>query len=63
MPYKGITKDTCKINDELVKNKNVILVDDIYTKNTSVIEDCIQLLLDNGTKCVILYATERAKGV
>lgn len=55
MPYKGITKDTCDIDKSKIKDKNIVLVDDIYTKNVCVAEDCIQTLLDCGAKSVILY--------
>ena len=55
MPYKGITKDTCDIDKSKIKDKNIVLVDDIYTKNVYVAEDCIQTLLDCGAKSVILY--------
>lgn len=53
-PYKGITKETCNISSEL-KDKNVILVDDVYTRNKDIDEDAIQALLDLGAKTVVLY--------
>ena len=53
-PYPGITKDTCRLNENIV-NKNVILIDDIYTVGVGVDEDCVQFLLDNGAASVILY--------
>ena len=55
MPYPGITKDTCKISDE-VKGKDILLIDDIYTKSINIDEDAIQALLDNGAKSVIFYS-------
>ncbi len=55
-PYPGITVDTCEINMNKIMNKNIILVDDIYTRNVNVDEDCIQALLDNGAKEVIFYS-------
>ena len=54
MPYPGITNDTCHLNGS-ISGRNVILVDDIYTKTVNVDEDCCQFLLDNGAKSVILY--------
>jgi len=39
-----------------IKNKDIILVDDIYTISANVDEDCIQFLLDNGARTVIFYA-------
>ncbi len=53
-PYSGITKDTCKLDGDIV-GKNIILIDDIYTKEIGIDEDCIQFLLDNGAADVILY--------
>lgn len=60
-PYVGITKDTCEINKNLIKDKNIVLVDDIYTENVNTIEDCIQTLLDMEAKCVILYVIARTR--
>lgn len=50
MPYKGITKDTCEINKSLIFEKDIVLVDDIYTEGVFVAEDCIQTLFDFGVK-------------
>ncbi|BFU60430.1 MULTISPECIES: hypothetical protein [Rodentibacter] len=55
MPYVGITKDTCYIDNE-VFGKNIILIDDIYTKTANIDEDCIQALLDKGAKTVVFFA-------
>jgi len=55
MPYPGITNDTCKIFDE-VKGKDILLIDDIYTKTINIDEDAIQALLDKGAKSVIFYS-------
>lgn len=41
LPYPGIAKDTCEIDGSYFHGKDVIWVDDIYTKNTNVAEDCI----------------------
>lgn len=54
-PYVGITKDTCRIDKDMIQGKTIILVDDIYTKSVNVIEDCIQALLDNGAYAVFVY--------
>lgn len=54
MPYPGITNDTCHLSGS-VSGRNVILVDDIYTKTVDIDEDCCQFLLDNGAKSVTLY--------
>jgi hypothetical protein len=55
MPYLGITKETCTISKE-VRSKNILLVDDLYTKTVNVDEDAIQALLDSGAQSVIFYA-------
>jgi phosphotransferase system IIB component len=61
-PYRGITKDTCQIDESIIKGKIILLIDDIYTKKVNIDEDCIQALFDKGAKDVIFYAiafTER----
>ena len=60
-PYKGITKATCHINADMVRDKVVILVDDIYTPKVNVDEDCAQAILDAGAKRVILYVIGRTQ--
>lgn len=55
-PYPGIAKETCTIDRSLIEGKNIILVDDVYTKQTNIDEDCIQALFDNGAKNVVFYA-------
>ncbi len=57
-PYVGITKDTCTISEQ-VRGKDILLIDDIYTKTIDIDEDAIQALLDNGAKSVIFYAVGR----
>lgn len=57
-PYPGITNDTCEISQD-VRNKNILLIDDIYTKTINIDEDCIQALLDKGAKSVILYTVAK----
>lgn len=55
MPYAGITNDTCNISNE-VKDKNILLIDDLYTKTVNIDEDCIQALYDKGAKNVYFYS-------
>lgn len=55
LPYPGITKDTCTISDN-VKNKDILLIDDLYTKSVNIDEDAIQALLDKGANSVIFYS-------
>lgn len=61
-PYLGITKDTCKFNINYIKGKDIILVDDIFTEQVYVDDDCIQTLLNLGAKSVILYAVAKTRG-
>ena len=55
MPYPGITKETCTISDKVI-GKDILLIDDLYTKTVNIDEDAIQALLDKGVKSVIFYA-------
>lgn len=54
-PYIGITKDTCAISDS-VSGKDILLIDDLYTKTVNIDEDCIQALFDKGARSVIFYS-------
>lgn len=55
LPYVGITNATCNISDS-VNGKDILLIDDIYTKTVNIDEDAIQALLDKGAKSVAFYA-------
>jgi len=55
-PYPGITVATCEIDKSRIMNQNIILIDDIYTRNVNIDEDCIQALFDNGANKVIFYS-------
>ena len=55
MPYIGISQDTCYISQN-VKGKNILLIDDLYTKTVNIDEDMIQALLNSGAKSVKFYA-------
>ena len=61
MPYEGISKDTCEFKLGFFKQKNVILVDDVYTKDVNIAEDFIQTLFDFGAKSVILYVVAKTR--
>ncbi|MDG6895977.1 phosphoribosyltransferase [Volucribacter amazonae] len=54
LPYPGISKDTCIFSED-IKGKNIILIDDLYTKTINIIEDMVQSLLDHGAKNVIVF--------
>lgn len=55
LPYPEITKETCTISPQ-VKGKDILLIDDLYTKSVNIDEDAIQALLDNGANSVIFYS-------
>lgn len=55
LPYPGITKKTCTISEQ-VNGKDILLIDDLYTKSVNIDEDAIQALLDNGAKSVTFYS-------
>jgi hypothetical protein len=44
LPYIGITNATCNISDDVI-GKDILLIDDIYTKTVNIDEDAIQSLL------------------
>ena len=52
--YCGITKETCNFSN--IRGKNILLVDDLYTKTVCIDEDAIQALYDNGANNVIFYS-------
>ena len=55
LPYRGITKETCHISNA-VRGKDVLLIDDLYTKTVNIDEDAIQALIDNGASSVVFYS-------
>lgn len=57
-PYPGITKDTCRISSA-VRDKDILLIDDVYTKSINIVEDVIQTLLDEGARSVVFYCVGR----
>lgn len=60
LPYPGITKDTCNISENII-GKDILLIDDVYTKSVNIDEDAIQALLDKGAKTLIFYAVGKTK--
>jgi hypothetical protein len=55
MPYVGITRDTCTISPN-VNGKNILLIDDLYTKTINIDEDAIQSLFYKGARNIYFYA-------
>lgn len=54
-PYPGITRATCNISVN-VRGKNIILIDDLYTRTVNIDEDAAQALIDNGANSVVFYS-------
>lgn len=54
-PYVGITNATCNISNNVI-GKDILLIDDIYTKTVNIDEDAIQALISKGAKSVSFYA-------
>ncbi len=55
LPYVGITNDTCNISNDVI-GKDILLIDDIYTRTVNIDEDAIQALLEKGANSVSFYA-------
>ena len=55
MPYPGIASDTCNFSAH-IRGRDILLVDDIYTKTVNIDEDMAQALFANGARSVVLYA-------
>lgn len=55
MPYPGITNDTCTLSDDII-GKDILLIDDLYTKTVNIDEDCLQALIDKGARNVLFYS-------
>lgn len=51
----GITQNTCHISTN-VRGRDILLIDDLYTRTVNVDEDAIQALFDNGANNVIFYS-------
>jgi hypothetical protein len=55
LPYPGITKETCTISVQ-VNGRDILLIDDLYTKSVNIDEDAIQALIDKGANSVTFYS-------
>jgi predicted amidophosphoribosyltransferase len=54
-PYIGITNATCNISNNVI-GKDILLIDDIYTRTVNIDEDAIQALISKGANSVSFYA-------
>jgi predicted amidophosphoribosyltransferase len=59
-PYQGITAQTCDISPQ-VKDKNILLIDDIYTPGVNIDEDAIQTLRQAGANNVTFYSVGKVE--
>ncbi|WP_435355374.1 hypothetical protein [Emticicia sp. SJ17W-69] len=54
-PYPGISFDTCSFSNNII-GRDILLIDDIYTKTVNIDEDMIQSLLNCGANSVTFYS-------
>jgi len=54
-PYSGISQETCNLSNN-IKGLDILLIDDIYTKDVNIDEDMIQALLNCGANSVTFYS-------
>lgn len=54
-PYPGISLDTCNFSNK-INGRNILLIDDIYTKTVNIDEDMVQALLSSKANSVTFYA-------
>jgi hypothetical protein len=54
-PYPGISSDTCNFSKN-INGRDILLIDDIYTKTVNIDEDMVQALLNCGANSVTFYA-------
>ena len=54
-PYPGISSDTCSFSNN-INGKDILLIDDIYTRTVNIDEDVIQSLINLGANTVSFYA-------
>lgn len=54
-PYPGISSDTCNFSTNIT-GRDILLIDDIYTRTVNIDEDMVQALLNCGANSVTFYA-------
>ena len=54
-PYLGISEETCNFSNN-IKGLDILLIDDIYTKDVNIDEDIIQALINCGANSVTFYS-------
>ncbi|AXP81514.1 hypothetical protein CJ739_2441 [Mariniflexile rhizosphaerae] len=54
-PYPGISLDTCNFSNN-IKGRDILLIDDIYTRTVNIDEDMLQTLINLGANSILFYA-------
>lgn len=54
-PYPGISLATCNFSTN-INGRDILLIDDIYTRTVNIDEDMVQALLSRGANSVTFYA-------
>lgn len=54
-PFSGISKQTCNFSNR-IEGLDILLIDDIYTKDVNIDEDMIQELINCGANSVTFYS-------
>ncbi|WP_044200341.1 phosphoribosyltransferase [Dyadobacter tibetensis] len=54
-PYPGISLATCNFSAN-INGRDILLIDDIYTRTVNIDEDMVQALLSRGANSVTFYA-------
>lgn len=54
-PYPGISLDTCNFSNN-INGRNILLIDDIYTRTVNIDEDMLQTLINLGVNSISFYA-------
>ena len=56
--YPGITKETCFISTE-IEGRDILCIDDVYTKGVNIDEDALQAIMDNKPKTLTFYSVAK----
>lgn len=60
-PYPGIALKTCELSGDL-RDKAVLLIDDVYTPGIGIDEDFLQACIENGVRKIYFYAVAKTGG-
>ncbi len=54
-PYPGISSDSCNFSNN-INGRDILLIDDIYTRTVNIDEDMLQTLINLGANSITFYA-------